>query len=234
MLGALSAADRWLGSLNRKLDPPNSNSEVFADETERIPDASAIRPPADRVGPWRLLKPIGHGGMGTVWLAERDDGAFERRVAVKFLSGGGASPSLIRRFEAERRILARLDHPNIARLLDGGITKRGIPWLVMELVEGEPIDRWCDRKSLSVRGRIELFLKVCVAVQEAHRRLVVHRDLKPSNILVDGEGRVKLLDFGIAKVLDEEAEEPGAFFDQVLELSHYGEVAHHVSQSDRA
>ncbi len=154
-----------------------------------------------RLGPWRLLRPLGQGGMGTVYLAERADGAFELTVAVKLLKIGFDSAELISRFEAERHILARLIHPNIARLLDGGTSADGRPYLVMEHVEGEPIDQHCDRRRLSTRARLELFRDVCSAVQLAHQNLVVHRDLKPANILVTAEGTVKLLDFGIAKLL---------------------------------
>ena len=154
-----------------------------------------------RLGPWRLLRPLGKGGMGTVYLAERADGAFELTVAVKVLNTGLDTEELISRFEAERHILARLIHPNIARLLDGGTSEDGRPFLVMEYVEGEPIDEHCDRRRLSTRARLELFRAVCSAVQLAHQNLVVHRDLKPANILVTADGTVKLLDFGIAKLL---------------------------------
>jgi serine/threonine protein kinase/Flp pilus assembly protein TadD len=161
------------------------------------PDLEAGR----RLGPWRLLRPLGKGGMGTVYLAERADGAFDLTVAVKLLSTGLDTEELIARFEAERHILARLIHPNIARLLDGGTGEDGRPYLVMEHVEGEPIDVHCDRRQLSTRSRLELFRSVCSAVQLAHQNLVVHRDLKPANILVTADGTVKLLDFGIAKLL---------------------------------
>ena len=154
-----------------------------------------------RLGPWRLLSPLGKGGMGTVYLAERADGAFALTVAVKLLNTGLGTDELISRFEAERHILARLIHPNIARLLDGGTGEDGRPYLVMEHVEGEPIDVHCDRHRLSTRARLELFRSVCSAVQLAHQNLVVHRDLKPANILVTADGTVKLLDFGIAKLL---------------------------------
>jgi serine/threonine-protein kinase len=153
------------------------------------------------LGRWRLLRPLGKGGMGTVYLAERADGAFDLIAAVKLLSTGLDTEELIARFEAERRILARLIHPNIARLLDGGTGEDGRPYLVMEHVEGEPIDVHCDRRRLSTRDRLELFRSVCSAVQLAHQNLVVHRDLKPANILVTSDGTVKLLDFGIAKLL---------------------------------
>jgi eukaryotic-like serine/threonine-protein kinase len=155
----------------------------------------------ERVGPYRVLREAGHGGMGTVLLAERADPQFRQRVALKLVRGEMATGSLLRRFLEERQILASLEHPGIARLLEGGITEEGLPWFAMEYVEGTPIDRYCAERRLSVPERLELFLLACDAVQYAHRQLVVHRDLKPSNILVTDEGRVKLLDFGIAKLL---------------------------------
>jgi serine/threonine-protein kinase len=172
-----------------------------------------------RLGPWRLLRPLGKGGMGTVYLAERADGAFDLTVAVKLLKTGFDSEDLVARFEAERRILARLIHPNIARLLDGGTGEDGRPYLVMEHVEGEPIDVHCDRRRLSTRERLELFRSVCSAVQLAHQNLVVHRDLKPANILVTSDGTVKLLDFGIAKLL---APQPEAGGHAAPTLAHWG------------
>ncbi len=159
-----------------------------------------------RLGPYRILEELGHGGMGTVYLAERADGAYEARVAIKLIRGGIASRDQVRRFKAERQILAGLDHPNIARMLDGGTTSDGLPYVVMEVVEGEPIDSYCDRLRLSVVDRIHLFRAVCDAVTYAHRNLVVHRDLKPGNILVTDDGVPKLLDFGIAKLLEADDE----------------------------
>jgi serine/threonine-protein kinase len=163
--------------------------------------------PADgeRVGPHRVIRRIARGGMGDVFLAERDDGQFQRSVALKFVRIGLAGDESLRRFAMERQILARLAHPNIASLLDGGVSTWG-PYLAMEYVEGTPIDQYCDEERLSVGRRLELFCEVCDGVQYAHQNLVVHRDLKPGNIYVTREGRVKLLDFGIAKLL---AEDPG-------------------------
>ena len=155
-----------------------------------------------RIGPWRILRPIGRGGMGTVHLAERADGAFEQTAAVKLLRRGLDTDDIVARFLAERQILADLDHPNVARLLDGGATEDGRPYLVMEYVDGEPIDAWCDSRDASLEERLELFTKVCDAVAYAHRNLVVHRDLKPSNILVKDDGEPKIVDFGIAKLLE--------------------------------
>ena len=156
------------------------------------------------LGPWRILREIGRGGMGAVHLAERADGAFALRVAIKVVKRGMDTVEVLRRFEEERRILATLDHPNVARLIDGGATPDGRPYLVMEYVEGRPIDAWSDAAKLDLRRRVELFRGVCEAVHQAHRRLIVHRDVKPSNVLVTGDGVPKLLDFGIAKLMDAE------------------------------
>ncbi len=171
--------------------------------SERDGSGSTARGVGERIGPYRLVRLVGQGGMGSVYEAERADGQFEQRVAVKLLRDGmpGLGGGLGRRFLIERQILARLEHPNIARLLDGGMMQGDVPYLVMEYVEGTPIDRFCDEHRLPVEARLELVRTVCAAVQHAHQNLVVHRDLKPSNILVTADGTVKLLDFGIAKLL---------------------------------
>ncbi len=164
------------------------------------------------VGAYRLLEPIGHGGMGSVWLAERADGRFEGRAAVKLLNPALIGPGPARgeeRFTREGSMLARLTHPNIARLHDAGVAANGQPYLVLEYVDGQSIDRYCDERQLGIEARLRLFLDVLAAVAHAHANLVVHRDLKPSNVLVSGDGRVKLLDFGIAKLLDD-AGQPAA------------------------
>ena len=153
------------------------------------------------VGPYRLLAELGEGGMGVVYLADRIDGQFEQQVAVKLVKHGLVSEEARRRFLRERQILARLQHPAIARLLDGGVTAEGTPFFVMERVEGRPVTSYCTEHALKTDDRLRIFLQICEAVQYAHRNLIVHRDLKPSNILVDDGGRVKLLDFGIAKLL---------------------------------
>ena len=163
-------------------------------------------PMPDRLGPFRVLRELGRGGMGAVYLAERADGQFDQTVALKVVRPDRGSDELWERFGAERRILARLQHPNIARLLDGNVTAEGRPYLVMEYVAGVPLMQYCDARRLDVSHRLELFREICAAVQHAHRNLVVHRDLKPSNILVTDEGDVKLLDFGIAKLLDPESD----------------------------
>jgi tetratricopeptide (TPR) repeat protein len=154
-----------------------------------------------RIGPYAIVSLIGRGGMGEVYRARRVDAEYEKEVAIKLVPGSFHAAYVLQRFRAERQILAGLDHPNIARLIDGGVTADGAPYLVMELVEGEPLDRYADAQSLRVRERLALFLEVCAAVSYAHQRLVVHRDLKPGNILVTADGAVKLLDFGIAKLL---------------------------------
>jgi hypothetical protein len=172
--------------------------------------AAGERMEGRRIGPYEVLREIAEGGMGTVYLARRADGAFEMRVALKVLRPETASSEVLRRFQQEREILASLDHPNIARILDGGQTNEGLPFLAMEFIEGIPIDRYCQEHRLDVTARLRLFRSVCAAVRYAHRNGVVHRDLKPSNILVTAEGVAKLLDFGISKVLSTGADDPTA------------------------
>jgi tetratricopeptide (TPR) repeat protein len=164
----------------------------------------ASRAPArlPRFGAYQSRELLGAGGMGAVYLATRDDGELQHRVAVKIVAGVLWSPALDDRFRRERQILAELQHPNIARFLDGGVTPDGAPYLVMEYVEGRRIDEWCDSKKLPIRDRMDLFLKVCGAVSYAHQKLIVHRDLKPSNILVTEDGQPHLLDFGVARTLE--------------------------------
>ena len=152
------------------------------------------------IGPYEVLRQLGAGGMGAVYLAVRADGAFRKTVALKIVHAGAASQEVLRRFQREREILASLDHPNIARIIDGGTSPEGLPYLVMDHVEGEPIDSYCDRHRVDLQARLKLFRDVCGAVHYAHEHHVVHRDLKPNNILVNGDGVVKLLDFGIAKL----------------------------------
>jgi tetratricopeptide (TPR) repeat protein len=149
------------------------------------------------IGPYRIVRQLGHGGMGTVFLAVREDAEFTHRVAIKLVRGGEA---LVQRFRQERQILASLEHPNISRLLDGGTTTDGLPYLVMEHVDGVPIDEYCRAHHLSVNDKLRLFLQLCDAVQHAHRALVIHRDIKPANVLATADGTAKLLDFGIAKL----------------------------------
>jgi serine/threonine protein kinase len=155
-----------------------------------------------RIGPYRIVEQIGVGGMGEVYRAFRDDDQYKKEVAIKLVRAGRDSNFVLSRFRNERQVLANLDHPNIGRLLDGGTTEDGMPYFVMELIVGQPIHQYCTARKLSITGRLRLFLQVCSAVQYAHQRLIVHRDLKPGNILVTPEGVPKLLDFGIAKILD--------------------------------
>lgn len=155
-----------------------------------------------RLGPYLLIREIGQGGMGAVWEAERADQQYTKRVAIKMLGMGRDTEAMRRRFWQERELLARLDHGNIAKLLDGGVTDEGQPWFAMELVEGKPITAWCAEQRLTIRDRVRLFRQVCTATAYAHEHLVVHRDLKPGNILVANDGTVKLLDFGVATLTE--------------------------------
>jgi serine/threonine protein kinase/tetratricopeptide (TPR) repeat protein len=183
---------------------------AFAGPATWLADGQAEAAVGRQLGPYRLGRAIGRGGMGAVYLGERADGQYQKQVAIKLVRDGFGGEALRRRFHLERQILAALDHPNIAKLLDGGTTADGLPYLVMDYVEGLPIDAYCDAHRLSIAERLTLFRAVCAAVQYAHRNLVVHRDLKPSNILVTAEGVPKLLDFGIAKLLQPELPSPSA------------------------
>jgi non-specific serine/threonine protein kinase/serine/threonine-protein kinase len=174
------------------------------DATRLTPDPSVDAAHARRIGPYRLVREIGHGGMGAVYLAVRDDDAFQKRVAVKVLRRGMDTDAIISRFRNERQILAGLDHPNIARLIDGGSTADGLPYFVMEYVDGAPIDEYADAQHLDTTARLDLFQQVCAAVQYAHQNLIIHRDIKPANVLVTRDGVPKLLDFGIAKLVNPE------------------------------
>jgi serine/threonine-protein kinase len=175
------------------------------DETDLV--ASVAPAPPAHLGPFRLLNRIGSGGMGEVFLAERVEGGFEQRVAIKLMRATAVTTDLARRFLRERQILARLQHPGIAHLIDGGMTPAGHPWLAMEYVHGDRITVWCAARGLDVAARVRLFLPVCEAVAFAHRNLIIHRDLKPGNLLVDADGRPRLLDFGIAHLVDADAKD---------------------------
>ena len=201
------------------------SSETRAIETQAVSHASAVSAVGAaasfqrkidsgdlsglHISHYELVRRIGRGGMGSVYAARRIDHEFRKLVAIKFVKPGAETEEILRRFKNERQVLASLEHPNISRLLDGG-TDRGIPYLVMEYVEGTQIDKYCSSRRLSVNERLNLFCIVCSAVQYAHQSLVVHRDIKPSNILVTSEGMPKLLDFGIAKVLTPEYGDLGA------------------------
>lgn len=160
-----------------------------------------------RIGPYRLVRELGRGGMGTVWLAERDDGQFQQRVALKLIKRGMDSAHVHSQFLREREVLARLQHPNIAQLIDGGVDHGDRPWFAMECIEGISLHDWLEQRQPDLRERLQLFLKLCRAVGHAHQQLVVHRDLKPSNVLVQEDGEPRLLDFGIAKLVEAESNE---------------------------
>jgi eukaryotic-like serine/threonine-protein kinase len=195
--GLLKAHDQAEGFLD-SFDPQAASQLLDEDERLAMPD---------QVGPFRLLREIGRGGLGVVYLAERVGGDFEQRVAVKLIKRGMDSELILKRFYRERRILASLEHANIARLIDGGMLEDGRPYFAMEYIDGVPITTWCDEQRATIGQRLRLFEQVCRAVQYAHTRLVVHRDLKPANILVTVDMAIpKLLDFGIAKLTNEEAE----------------------------
>lgn len=198
LLEAAAMADEWADSMAAVVAEAAQGAlpgEELGEDAE---------PPSHRIGRYRIVQRIARGGMGTVYLARRADGVFERHVALKLLRRGLDSEDILERFRRERQILAGLEHPNIARLIDGGATGDGRPYLVMEFVRGVPITTHCDQQRLDIESRLRLFHTVCEAVSHAHARRVIHRDLKPSNILVDEVGRVKLLDFGIAKLLTDE------------------------------
>ena len=206
----LRAAEEWLAACEDPALFPDAPAAVFAApllSTGAGSDSADRDLPEPRhIGPYRLGRELGRGGMGTVYLAERDDGQLDRRVAIKLMRRGtGSDAKLRRRFVEERQILARLEHPHIATLIDGGTTPDGRLYIVMQYVEGSPIDRYCAERRLPVEARLRLFITVCTAVQHAHNRLIVHRDLKPGNILVTADGQAKLLDFGIAKLLEPES-----------------------------
>jgi serine/threonine-protein kinase len=222
----VASRERWLRSATA--DDPGLREEVESllaaleagrDRFERTPalslgllgdeDGAGAPEAGARVGPYRLIREVGRGGMGVVFEAFRDDDQYRKRVAIKTISRGADSELILRRFRYERQILARLDHRNIAGLLDGGVSDTGQPYFALEFVEGTPIDRYCETGRLGLRERLQLFRQVLGAVQYAHTNLVIHRDLKPSNILVTADGTVKLLDFGIAKLLSEDADSVG-------------------------
>ena len=184
------------------LPPPSSSFVSRIPATSVVEDEGRFVPGTLLGGRYRIIGLLGRGGMGEVYRAIRADGQYTKEVAIKLVRGGFDSASVQQHFRNERQILASLDHPNIGRLLDGGTTDDGLPYLVMELIEGVRIDDYCDDHKLSITERLRLFRQVCAAVQYAHQRLVIHRDIKPGNILVTKEGVPKLLDFGIAKILD--------------------------------
>jgi serine/threonine protein kinase len=201
----LHEAESLLAEAEVLLREASDDLEACADRAGTTIPREIVSEAGRRVGAYVIISEIGRGGMGAVYLAARADGYFEKQVAIKLLSHGPDTAELARRFRSEREVLARLDHPNIARLLDAGTTGDGIPYIVMEYVDGMPLTRFIEENHLSIPARLELFLKVCAAVEVAHRHSVVHRDLKPNNILVNHEGEAKLLDFGIAKLIGHDA-----------------------------
>ena len=216
LLAAHRRADGFIDTPLATLD-----EQLFEDE-------EADRLIGQTIGHWEILKRIGTGGMGAVYLARRADRQYEQQVALKLIKRGMDTEAMLRRFRNERQILAGFDHPNIARLLDGDTTEDGLPYFVMEYVEGLPIDEYCDLKALDVTGRLQLFRQVCAAVSYAHRRAVIHRDLKTSNILVGADGVPKLLDFGIARLLQAEdaAESPATMLEQRVMTPDYASPEH--------
>jgi non-specific serine/threonine protein kinase/serine/threonine-protein kinase len=200
LLDAIAERDPPLAAEVRSLLAAHEEATGVLD----TPPLSRAAAPPDRIGPYRILELIGRGGMGVVYRATRDEESFTQQVAIKLIDPFMRSDEILRRFRAERQILAMLEHPNIARLIDGGTAPDGSPYLVMEYVAGKPLLAWCDEHQLNVEGRLALFLDVCNAVQFAHQHLVVHRDLKSDNILVTEDGLPRLLDFGIAKLLSPE------------------------------
>src|SRR5688500_5472001 len=190
-------------------DPANASGWAM----DRMPGIETIAPPIDRhagerLGAYELLRPLGAGGMAEVWLANRADGAFERQVALKIPHLRSVPAQMTERFARECRILATLETPTIARLYDAGVDATGAPYIAMEYVNGEPLVAWCDARTLDTSARVRLFLQVLDAVSHAHRRQVMHRDLKPSNILVTEQAEVRLLDFGVARLLRGDTDAP--------------------------
>src|SRR5579864_1437572 len=217
-----AARSRYLDQECRADVELRNDVERFLDAQDKAEDFLSKLPSLDAVheecaqldhrigqflGSYKLVGLIGEGGMGAVYRGIRADDQYEKEVAIKLVQAGHDSPTVMSRFRNERQILAGLDHPNVARLHDGGTTSQGVPYFVMELIEGEPIGQYCDHHRLGIDARLKLFLDACSAVEYAHRRLIVHRDIKPSNILVTSEGVPKLLDFGIAKIVDSQNSE---------------------------
>lgn len=183
--------------------PPAEDQALACGLIQALAEHDGIEP-GSRVGVFQIIERIGAGGMGVVFLAERNEGGFDQRVALKLLAHNSRDPAAVRLFERERRLLARLEHPGIARLIDGGLTERDRPWFAMEYIEGQPIERYADARRLGIRKRIELFLQACDALDHAHRQLILHRDIKPANVLVTAAGQVRLVDFGLGRLLHSE------------------------------
>ena len=188
-------------SLLRSYETDHATESAFPDAVRVFEDRAGRLEEGRRIGPYRIIRELGRGGMGAVYLAARADDTYQKLVAIKLIRLGLDTDDVIQRFRSERQILATLDHPNITRLLDAGSTDEGLPFLVMEYIEGEPINQYCDACKLNITERLKLFQSVCAAVRYAHQNLVIHRDIKPGNVLVTKEGVPRLLDFGIAKLL---------------------------------
>jgi len=201
--------DRLLASARGEvagLDTPPADDEALAAElVAALAELDGIEP-GSTVGAFRIIERIGAGGMGVVFLAERAEGGFDQRVALKLLARGSVDAGAVRLFERERRLLAHLEHPGIARLIDGGLTERDRPWFAMEYIDGKPIVQYADSHGLGIRDRVELFLQACDALDHAHRQLILHRDIKPANVLVTSTGQVRLVDFGLGRLLQSEDE----------------------------
>ena len=205
----------WLAELERQQPSMAATLREYLLQHNKLEASGFLEQPIDvpenasrigeQLGAYTITRPIGRGGMGEVWLASRSDGRFEGQFAIKFLDSFANSPLALDRFRREGRLLARLTHANIARLIDAGVTTAGRPYLVLEYVAGEPIDQYCEARSLSVNERVQLIQHVLAAISHAHANLVVHRDIKPSNVLITADGAVKLLDFGIAKLLSNDS-----------------------------
>jgi non-specific serine/threonine protein kinase/serine/threonine-protein kinase len=195
-----------MGAVDQRFENPSLRLANSGTALRDVADAPPFTVAGGRIGGWRVVRLLGRGGMGTVYLVERADAGFTQRAALKVARGGFADELIQKRFLEERRILATLEHPDIARLIDGGATEDGVPYVVMEFVDGVPIDTYCRDRALGLRERLELFRRVCAVVRYAHQRLIVHRDLKAANILVTADGTPRLLDFGIAKLLDTTAD----------------------------
>ena len=222
-LAAISARDAALGAELESLlgEHERLQHSGFLEQASPAWQPHQGTPPSEGqvLGAYRLLSLIGQGGMGSVWLAERCDGRFEGRAAVKLLNLTRVSRAREERFRREGNFLARVTHSHIAHLIDAGVSASGQPYLILEHVNGRPIDRYCDEQTLGIESRLALFLDVLEAVAHAHANLIVHRDIKPANVLVSVEGEVKLLDFGIAKLLDDDGLRDGAGVDESSELT---------------
>ncbi|MDZ7680599.1 MAG: serine/threonine-protein kinase [Fodinibius sp.] len=190
------------------LENTQNQKTILIEDLLHDPNTASLSLIGQSLGKYTITELLGHGGMSSVYLAERNDGEFDQQVALKILRRGMDTPKNLSRFQLEQTILADLKHPNIAQLYDGGVTDDGLPYLVMEYADGTPVTTYCDNHQLSIEERLGLFKDVCRAVQHAHANLVIHRDLKPDNILVTGEGNVKILDFGISKLIQQDANTP--------------------------